>query len=232
MLEKEKKPYTTAIILGGGSGRRMNTSITKQRMTLGGMSVLKRSVLAFEKCGDITDIIVVVRSDEVEFFNSELKDVTKLKAVCTGGDSRPESAGHGFMLVDKECKYVAIHDAARPLIRPEDISRVLNVAKEKGAAIAASPVYDTVKAVDGEGKVTATPKRQALVRATTPQIFEYGIYRQAINSDMDLSDITDDSMMVERLGKEVYAVVLENENPKITTKDDISVLELLLNGEK
>ena len=227
MAGQIKKPYVTAIVLAGGSATRMKAETTKQRISILGMSVLKRSVLAFEKCEDITDIVAVVREDEVDFFTSELKDIKKLCAVCAGGCSCVESAKCGLAKICDLTEYVAIHDGARPLIRPEDISAVLEKAKEKGAAFAASPVYDTVKVVDNEGKVVSTPIRSTLVRATTPQIFDVEIYKRAI-SEICSDDVTDDNMLVERLGYGVYAVVLDNENPKITTKDDIKLVELLL----
>ena len=228
MPKVDKMPYTTAIILAGGSGRRMQSELTKQRMTLSGMSVLKRSVLAFEGCDNIKDIIVVVRIDEIELFQQELSGLKKVRCVCPGGDTRAESARRGFMHVSADAEYVAIHDAARPLIKPSDITRVLNVAIEKGAAFAAAPVYDTVKVIDSTSKVVSTPKRNNLVRATTPQIFEKKIYERALAMADGLAEFTDDNMMVERMGKEVYAVVLDNENPKLTTKDDIKLFELLL----
>ena len=227
-MSKEARPHTTAVILAGGSGKRMESNVTKQRMTLGKMSVLKRSVLAFEKCEDITDIVVVTREDEVEFFRKELSDISKMRTVCAGGDCRVESAKRGFACVDKACEYVAIHDAARPLIRPCDISLVLDSAKEKGAAFAAAPLYDTVKIVDDKGRVTDTPVRSSLVRATTPQIFKKAVYEMAISFCSDFSNVTDDNMMVEKMGHDVYAVLLDNENPKITTRNDIKLAELLL----
>ena len=118
MLRREVRPHTTAIILAGGSGKRMDSHVTKQRMSLLGISVLKRSVLAFEHCEDITDIIVVTRADEVEHFRCELEDIGKLRGICAGGESRSMSAKRGFELVSERAEYVAIHDAARPLIRP------------------------------------------------------------------------------------------------------------------
>ena len=228
-----KNDKTCAIILAGGIGSRMKSDTTKQRIQLLGISVLRRCVLSFDACPDISQIVVVSRIEELEFAKSELKDIKKLKEVVTGGSSRAESAMLGFKAVDSDVDYIAIHDAARPLIKPDVISKVIAVAKEKGAATAAGSVTDTVKVIDNEGKIISTPMRSTLVRATTPQIFRREIYSKAIDSySGDLSLITDDNMLVEMLGVPVYTVVSDIPNPKITTKEDICFAELLIKGEK
>ena len=123
--------HVTAVILAGGTGSRMCSGITKQRMKLLGISILRRSVLAFEKCDDITEIVVVARYDEAESVREELEDITKLCCVVTGGSTRAESARRGFSAVSRQSDYVAFHDAARPLVTPQMISEVVKAATKK-----------------------------------------------------------------------------------------------------
>ena len=222
----------SAIILAGGSGTRMRSDITKQKMLLGGISVLKRSVTAFEHCADIDEILVIVREDELEFAREELKDMKKVVGVGIGGSTRVESAERGFSMISDDVGYVAIHDAARPLVTPEMISEVISEAKRRGAATLASPVIDTIKIINNEGKIESTPRRSSLIRATTPQVFEKKIYSNALSSVVDKSDITDDNMLVERSGVDVYAVVCDRENPKLTSPSDILYMQMLLDAEE
>lgn len=222
------KGKTAAIILAGGSSTRIGGKITKQRLLFGGISVLKMSVLAFECCIDIDEIIVVVKADELDYFKAELAGIKKIKAITVGGETRVKSAIAGFSKVSADCDYVAVHDAARPLITPPDISKVIGCAKEKGAAFAAAPMYDTVKQLDNTGKVAATVNRSTLVRATTPQIFKCSLYKLALEAAYNSAEATDDCMLLENIGIPAYAVLLEKENPKITTVADVEYFKYLL----
>ena len=225
--------YTaTAVILAAGSGSRMKSSLTKQRMTVLGETVLHRAARAFDECDEITDITVVVRADEVEFARAELSDLSKPVSVVVGGDTRAESAKIGFLSIADRTDFVAIHDAARCLVTPEMITRVLNTAYECGAATAAAPVFDTVKCVDGEGRIISTPARSTLRLATTPQAFSTAIYRAALEFSDDYTGVTDDNMLVERSGAEVFCVDLGVENIKITTMQDVKLAEIILEARK
>lgn len=228
-----KKDSVCALILAAGIGSRMKSDTTKQKMQLGGMSVLKRCVLAFEACSDVSEIVVVTRECELCFAKEELRGIKKITNIVIGGKCRAESAICGLRVISKDAGYVAIHDAARPLILPENISSVINLAKEKGAATLASRVTDTVKIIDGEGKILSTPDRSFLVKATTPQVFKREIYEQAIESYVgELSQITDDNMLVEMAGNTVYTLISDDPNPKITVSEDIFVAEQIIRGEK
>ncbi len=217
-----------AIILAGGEGSRMNSTVTKQRMTLLGASVLRRSVLAFESCLDIDGIVVVSREGELEFAERELSDVSKLRAIVAGGRTRAESSYNGLCAVDSDCTLVAIHDAARCLIAPEDITRIVKRARECGAATAATAVTDTVKRVS-DGFITETVPRGDIVAVQTPQIFDFVRLFDAF-SGIDLGDasITDDNMVYERAGHTVATVLVGSENIKITNPRDFLLAELIL----
>ncbi len=218
-----------AVILAAGIGSRMQSCKTKQQMLVGGISVLRRTLLAFEKCDDISSIVVVTRVEELDFVKDEAVGITKHYKTVIGGSTRAESASNGFSAVPEDTDYVAIHDAARCLVTPEVISRVASDARKYGAATAASRVTDTVKIIDTDGFVSSTPDRKLVMLATTPQIFSTFIYNKAIQN-VDLSDtsITDDNMMVEKIGVKVYCTDAGAGNIKITAKGDIEYAEYLL----
>lgn len=220
---------TAAIILAGGVGSRMRSEATKQFMELGGMTVLRRCVLAFDRCDAIDYIILVVRIDEVAFATSEMLGISKVKSIVTGGECRAASAICGLAAVDDDTQLIAIHDAARPLITPDMITRVVTAANTSGAATAASAVTDTIKRVDECHLVLETIPRNTLMRAQTPQVFDVSLYKRALSSYKgELSDITDDNMLLELIGVDIAVVDVGDENIKLTTPIDISLAELIL----
>lgn len=218
-----------AILLGAGNGSRMKIDVTKQRVAIKGKSILLRSIEAFEKCDQITDIILVVREGEETFASTEAKDITKLRKIVIGGKSRMESAKNGFCSIDFPCEYVAVHDIARCLIQPDMITKVVADAICYGAASACSVIVDTVKRINSDCFSVCTEKREELRLAGTPQIFRYDYYLKAI-SLVDSSDfaITDDNMLMEKIGISVYMSDIGKENIKITHADDLAFAEYLL----
>ena len=228
-----KNEHVSAVILAGGSGSRMNLATPKQYVTVAGESVLRRCVRAFEECGDVDSIVVVVKDGDEEIVKGELKnDFSKLHAVVFGGFCRAVSAKNGFEAIPKEAHIVAIHDAARCLISPMDISRVIDAAKKYGAASAASPITNTVKLVDEMGVIKATVPRSELMAAETPQVFRAEIYRKALREFCgELESVTDDNSLVEAIGESIHCVTVEG-NIKITTKRDLDIAEFLLSKER
>ena len=221
-----------AILLAAGSGSRMNIAKTKQTVDLKGKSVLLHSLTAFEKCGDITDIILVVRADERDFALSETSKISKLRRIVVGGSTRMESAKNGFSAIDFPVSYVAIHDVARCLISPEAISKISSDARACGAASASSVVVDTVKRVDERGFVIKTENREELRLAGTPQIFERELYAKALSQiDCHNSDITDDNMLMEKIGVPVFMTDIGRFNIKITHAEDLLFAEYLLENK-
>ena len=218
----------TAIILAGGCGSRMDSSITKQQMTILGESVLFRSVKAFEESDIVDSIVVVSRADEIEWASEELKDFSKLCAIVPGGKTRAESAKNGFAAIPESTMFVAIHDAARCLISKENIKSVAEAAFAHGAATAATAVTDTVKQVGDDGFVNKTLPRGELMLAQTPQIFSKKLYETALRVTNLDGGMTDDNMMVELIGARVYLVDTGKQNIKITTIDDIEYAEYIL----
>lgn len=225
----EQKNYTTAIILAAGIGSRFGADAPKHRLSLLGKSLISRVAKSFYDCDDIDSIVVVTREEDVDFVNSELLFLgDKLHKVVPGGSSRSESAMLGFLSIPEETEYVAIHDAARCLITPDDVSRVAKAAYIGEAASAASLIVDTVKRVK-DGSIIGTVSRDELVLASTPQIFSVDVYKNAIKDASLASFMTDDNMLVEKTGKEIIAVILDNENIKITYPKDLEYAEFILN---
>ena len=224
--------HVTAIILAAGIGSRMNLNITKQRIMIRNESVLRRTVRIFNECVDIDSIIVVTRADELDFAKNESFGFDKVKRIVEGGDTRLHSAKCGFDSITFKTDFIAVHDAARCFVTAEMISDVVNDAKKYGAATASTKITDTVKMLNGEGKIDKTISRDSLVLVQTPQIFREDLYKKAIYST-DLTDtaITDDNMMLERLGIHPYCTETGKKNIKITTKEDLFFAEFLLSKE-
>ena len=223
---------TSAVILAGGNGSRMMSDKTKQFMDLFGMTVLERTVFAFAKSSLIDEIIVVVKEDEMAFAKSLFASKKYAKDIkfCVGGDCRAASAKNGFYAIDPDCDFVAIHDAARCLITPEMIDKVVEKAHKNRAATAVCGVTDTVKIVDKDGRITSTVPRNSVYRAGTPQVFAKELYEMALRECRDLSVITDDNMLIENISCDVYAVDLGQTNIKITTPEDMEFAKNILKG--
>lgn len=223
------KDKVCAIILAAGSGSRMQLPLTKQRLTVLGESVLRRSVMAFNSSDVIDGIVVVSRADELDYARSELADADKLICVVSGGKTRAESARRGFEAVPKDTAFVAIHDAARCYLGGGIIEKVVADAMTYGAATASHLVTDTVKRVEGEF-IASTEDRACLRTVQTPQVFEYGLYKKALEC-CDGEGMTDDNMLVENIGVKIYCTETGSKNIKITFPEDVALLEYYLRGE-
>lgn len=221
---------TSAIILAAGVGTRMNSGKTKQLIDICGMTVLERTLRAFALSELTDEIVIVARDEEVDEIRSIISSHNYSKAVkvVVGGSCRAESAQNGFRAIDKTSEFVAIHDAARCLITAEMIDKVVEKAHKCGAATAVCGVSDTVKAVDNTGKITATLPRDNVFRAQTPQAFKASLYKEALDKAGDLSAVTDDNMLIEGIGTEIYAVDLGPTNIKITTPFDLTLAKSIL----
>ena len=225
-----KRIRTSALILAGGIGSRMQSDKTKQFIEIFGKTVLERTLLSFDKSELIDEIILVVRADELDDAQKALDSLSLGKSVriTVGGACRAESAKNGFLASDSAMDFVAIHDAARCLITPEMRDKVVEMAHKTEAATAVSSVYDTVKLIDESGKIVSTVPRSSVVRAQTPQVFSRALYERALRECEYLGDITDDNMLVERLGAQIYAVDIGPTNVKITTRDDLTLAKNIL----
>ncbi|MCI5515626.1 MAG: 2-C-methyl-D-erythritol 4-phosphate cytidylyltransferase [Oscillospiraceae bacterium] len=215
-----------AIILGAGNGTRMKTKDSKLLLKIGGKTVIERSVDAFLSSSDIDEVIVTVREQDIETFSALLTD--ERVTFVIGGDTRQQSVRNAVETID-ECGLLAIHDGARPLISSDAIDDTVRAAKEYSAAATGVYVKDTIKVVDKDGFVVNTPDRSTLFAVQTPQIFDFELYKSALEfAEKNGRDFTDDCQLVEYYGKKVKMVTGDYTNIKITTPEDIDFAESIL----
>ena len=204
--------------------------VNKLLLPLGNTNVAGRSMLAFEQCPEVGDIVVVCRErDRKELENTAEKlGIAKLRGFAEGGGTRQESVFNGLKKISPESSLIAIHDGARPLIKPEHIVRTARDAEVFGAAVLGVPVKDTIKVVN-DGLITDTPYRPSLYITQTPQIFKRRIYFEAVDFALEHGlDFTDDCQLAEAIGVKVCMTEGGYENIKITTPEDIKIANLLL----
>ncbi len=225
------KKFTSALILTGGSSVRTGGSVTKQMTFLCGKPVVAHTLIAFQECEAINEIIVVAKEDEAHLYKglAEKYGLNKITAVVNGGETRRKSALNGFGSISPKADFVAIHDAARCLITKEDIEKVLFAAMKYKAATAACKATDTVKIADKKGFIERTEDRNLVWLAATPQIFARNLYcAAAYTADEENFEATDDNMLVERIGYRVKLVETSRDNIKITHADDFEKAEMIL----
>lgn len=232
---RPKPIFLSAIILAAGSGTRMGGNVTKQWIELDGAPLFVHSLRAFQNCKKVKEIILCVKSDELERYNGipEKYGITKLKAVVCGGSNRAQSAFMGFKKISDKSTHVAIHDAVRSLITPQMINKVAADAVTYGAAAAACKATDTIKLCNEDRTVTSTPDRSLAWQVQTPQIFETEIYRaSAYVAIRDGITVTDDCSLAEHAGFSVKLVDCGKENIKITEPVDLYFAEAILRKRK
>ena len=220
-----------AIIVAAGSGTRFGSTVPKQFHEILGKPLLIHTLERFEFCPAIDKIVLVLSAEEIENFQSIAAkfNLKKLCIIVSGGESRAESVCNGLDAVDAEsAKIVAVHDGARPLVTIEEITKTIETARETGAACLVAAMTDTIKEVV-DGKIVATIDRAKLRRALTPQCFRYEILKRAFTAASAVSEIvTDECLLVEKLGYEIAAVEGSAKNIKITTREDFIFAENLL----
>lgn len=223
-----RRPFCTALVAAAGRGTRMG-GIDKLLEPLDGVPVLVRTLQALQLAQRV-DAIVVAAREEALLEVSELchtYGITKCTKIVLGGESREQSVLRAALEAG-DAELLAVQDGARPLVTPELIDRVVELAGRCGAAAPAVPVKDTVKIVQGN-RVASTPDRSTLMAVQTPQVFQADVLKAALQSALDAGiPLTDDCSAVERLGKTVYLTEGDPENLKITTPIDLVVAEAIL----
>jgi 2-C-methyl-D-erythritol 4-phosphate cytidylyltransferase len=225
----------SAVIVAAGSGTRMD-GIDKLFTPIAGKAILARAIAAFEESPLVDRIVVVVSQENVERARELVRDEGFTKAsVCVGGARRQDSVRCGLEALG-ECEYVAIHDGARPLVSGALIERGLEAARRTGAAVPGLPVAETVKETTSDGTIVRTVDRSRLYTLQTPQVFRYEVIARA-HQEVTLdhsgslrTGYTDDAAMVEALGEPVVVFAGERTNVKITTPEDLDLVEALLAG--
>ena len=224
--------HITAIVLAAGKGSRMGLDIPKQFFNLCGKPVLFYSLEAFEQ-SQVEKVVLVTGEDDIDYCKTDIIEkyhFHKVKTIISGGTERYWSVKNGLQAA-KGSDYILIHDAARPCLTQEIIENSISAVLETGACTIGVPAKDTIKLVDDNGFGIETLPRNYLWQIQTPQSFCYKDILEAyeIMDQAKETDITDDTMIMERyLKKKVKVVLGDYCNIKITTKEDLLVAEEFL----
>ncbi len=217
----------------------MGGGVSKQFLKIGGIPVIEHTLRAFQSCTVVNEVIVVARERDIEEIRKIAQNagITKLKTIVTGGGERCDSVQNGINAASKRTGFFAIHDGARPLVKPADIEKTVRKAFAAQSAAPGVSVKDTIKAVDNSETVTSTPDRACLRAIQTPQVFKRTLYLKALNkARAEGRAFTDDCQLIENYGGRVEVVAGSESNIKITTPFDLVVANGILkarkNGEK
>ena len=225
-----------AIVVAAGKGTRLGGNQPKQFLEVRGVPIILHTLKQFERCQEIGEIIVVVPAEDAAAFSSlvEKYEVRKLSRIVPGGATRAQSVRSGLDAIGT-AEIVAVHDGVRPFVTPDEIDRAVRAAKAGGASVLTAPVADTIKEIEGD-RVVRTLPRKGLRRALTPQCFRYDLLKRAYDQLDELEaagiEVTDDSLLIERLGVEAIAVEGSARNIKITEEGDLALAETMLQGLK
>lgn len=222
---------TCAVIVAAGSGRRMGAKENKVFLKICGVPVLAHTLMKFQNCNVIDDIVVVTRECDIQICKELVKeyDIGKIREIVVGGATRQQSVYNGLKCIEGRCGIVAVHDGARALIADEQIVETVEKAKKYGAAAVGVKCKDTLKSVDENGFIIGTVDREYTYNIQTPQVFEYktlyDVHKKALE---DGTEATDDCALAEACGVRICLVCGSYDNIKLTTPEDVAVAENIL----
>lgn len=221
-----------AIIPAAGLGTRMG-SIKKPYIVLKGEPLIAYTIKPFQMCDHIDGICIVVAKGDEELCAENLMkshSLDKVMRIVPGGKTRQESVFLGLKSLPTDTRVVLIHDAVRPFVTEEMITKSIEAIKDCDGAVVAVPVKDTIKRVDRFSTVVETLDRSVLWQTQTPQTFKYQVIMQAhLNAQEKGIQATDDASLVEILGCYKVKVVMGSyENIKITTPDDLILANAII----
>jgi 2-C-methyl-D-erythritol 4-phosphate cytidylyltransferase len=216
-----------ALIPAAGRGERAGGAVPKQLRLVAGRPLVAWAVARLRAAG-IGSFVVAAPPEIVDAMRDGFADEPDLQIVA-GGATRQESVANALAASGaKPDDLVAVHDAARPAVSPEDVAATLAAATKSGGAVLGRAVTDTVKRMQ-DGVIVGTVDRSSLFRAETPQVFRRQLLEEALaRATADGFVGTDESSLVERLGVQVVAVDAKSPNPKVTFAEDLAVVESLL----
>lgn len=220
-----------ALVLAGGKGTRMGTSIPKQYIEYDRKPILVHTLEAFAKNPNIDKICVICPADSIDYAKKLVLDynIQKVAWVEVGGNSRRESSYIGVSLLSRESDgkdVVLIHDGARPNVSQRIINENIKVAEKYGACETVIHSQDTIAMSEDGEKITGVPDRKKMYNVQTPQTFKIEVILNAHKAWIEKcgEDATDDASLVLAYGQDVYIVKGEKNNLKITTEEDLRIL--------
>ncbi|MFO0976899.1 MAG: 2-C-methyl-D-erythritol 4-phosphate cytidylyltransferase [Planctomycetaceae bacterium] len=223
-----------AVILpaAGNSSRMTGFQKKKPFVDLKGRPVWVRTVEHFLSREDVCQTILVIAPDDMDWFRETFRPNLAFMdiSLVAGGSCRAESVRNGLQAVKPEADYIAVHDAARPLLSSKWIDEIFAAAQTHKAAIPGLKISSTVKRVSSNGTITETVDRTGLVQAQTPQVFERSVLEKAFAICRRLADATDEASMVEAAGHPVHVIDGWPMNIKLTTNEDFKLAELYVNA--
>jgi len=215
-----------ALIVAGGSGKRMQTETPKQFLELAGKLVLMRTIERFKAFGDSIEIIAVLPEDRLKYWTSvqEKYSFSIRHTVVKGGETRFHSVKNGLELVSDH-SLVAIHDGVRPFVSNDVIKRCFDTAQKLGNAIPVVTIAESLRMITNEGNI---PIDRQMIRAIqTPQAFNASMIKKAYKQAYR-PEFTDDATVLEALGEKINLVEGNRENIKITNPEDLLISNALL----
>ena len=210
----------------------MGAGVDKAFLNLGPRPVVAWSLLAFEKCSEVDQIVLVVRKEQLTASKALVRmfGISKLHALVAGGKERQDSVMAGLKAIDPDTRIVVVHDGARPCVKGETICEVVKMARRGGAAVVGRRIWDTVKFVEKGSLIDHTEDRAKLWTVQTPQAFNVQTLKKAYEKVVaEKKLVTDDASAVELLGEEVKIFESNSVNLKITTVEDLQVAAGALN---
>jgi len=218
-----------AVIVAAGSSQRMG--FNKLLALIGGEPVLRITLGMFERCDDVTEIILVAGDEvraAVEGWRSH-GGLEKLTHIVSGGAARHFSVNAGLKAVSAECGIIAVHDGARPLVSVEQIKRCIVSARERGAVASARRMTETLKRVDAQQCISGSIDREGVWIMETPQVFRRDVILRAYEAVLrDGVCVTDEVSAVQHIATPIYVVENSEPNLKITLPSDIQLAEQFL----
>jgi len=217
-----------ALVLAAGRGERVGATLPKALLALAGRPLLVHAIEGLAACAELEAIIPVVPAAHLGECAALLRGRERVAPPVAGGRERQDSTRAGLAALSPGVELVAVHDAARPLVRAREVAAVVAAARRHGAALLAVPLRDTLKRVVDD-RIAETLPRASCWAAQTPQVFRVEWLREALaKADADGFGATDDAQLVERLGIPVHVVPGDPGNLKITWPEDLEIAELLL----
>lgn len=220
----------SAIVLAGGRGKRMGSVQSKQYIDLNGRPILYYTLNRFINNNNIDKVILVIPEDELKYCQREVLDKYNLTvdSIALGGKERQDSVYNGLKKAEGS-DIVLIHDGARPFVSEKIIYDGIRYAEIYGAAAPGVMPKDTIKVKNTEGFSVETPERSRLVAVQTPQIFNYHMILKCHEKVKENKlEVTDDTMVAELFGNDVYLYEGEYTNIKITTPEDLILAQYLV----